>query len=502
MASGKAEPAFCRGDHTLKVPMELFQQNRQRLCERLRANKNIPKGAIVVLQSGVSETRNDSDNEPLFRQESYFHWTFGVEEPDFYGAVEVDTGRSILFPPNLPDAYAVWMGRLLTRDDFKRLYAVDEVVFSDKMAEALKEKSPSVLLTLYGLNTDSGKYSREAVFEGIANFTVNNEWLHPDITECRVFKTDLELQLLRYCNRISSEAHIAVMKAVRPEMFEYQAESLFHHYCRFNGGLRMVSYTCICGSGHNGSVLHYGHAGAPNSKQIQDGDMCLFDMGGEYYCYTSDITCSFPANGKFTPDQKAVYEAVLAASLAVMKAVKPGVSWVDMHKLAERRILEHLVALGALRGDVDRMMEVRLGAVFMPHGLGHFMGIDTHDVGGYPEGTERIDQPGLRSLRTVRTLEPRMVLTIEPGCYFIDALLDGALRNEQQREFLVEDVISRLRGFGGVRIEDDIAITEDGMELFTCVPRTVEEIERVMAAARPTHQPLPQQKGAQEQQAF
>merc|ERR1719370_1708871 len=121
-------------------------------------------------------------------------------------------------------------------------------------------------------------------------------------------------------------------------------------------------------------------------------------MGGEYYCYTSDITCSFPCNGVFTEKQKKIYNAVLKASRAVMNAVKPGVNWVDMHKLADRVHLAELKEYGILRGDVDDMMNVRLGALFMPHGLGHFLGLDTHDCGGYPEGIERRTEPGLRSL--------------------------------------------------------------------------------------------------------
>ncbi|KAF6768918.1 hypothetical protein AHF37_12343 [Paragonimus kellicotti] len=136
-------------------------------------------------------------------------------------------------------------------------------------------------------------------------------------------------------------------------------------------------------SGCNCAILHYGHAGSPNERLIQDGDMCLFDMGGEYYCYASDITCSFPANGRFTADQKIIYEAVLSASRAVLAELKPGVSWVELHELAERHILTHLIAGGLLRGNVEDMMRARLCATFMPHGLGHLMGCDVHDVGGY-----------------------------------------------------------------------------------------------------------------------
>jgi len=214
--------------------------------------------------------------------------------------------------------------------------------------------------------------------------------------------------------------------------------------------------------------------------------MCLFDMGGEYYCYASDITSSFPASGKFTEDQKNIYNAVLSANRAVLNAVKPGVSWVDMHLLANRVMLEGLTKSGILKGSVDEMMKANLAAVFQPHGLGHFMGIDVHDVGGYLEGhPDRPSLAGLKSLRTARTLKAGMVLTIEPGCYFIDHVLDKSLADKNLADFFVPEAIKRLRGFGGVRIEDDIAITESGVELLSNkVPRTVEEIEAVMAEGR------------------
>lgn len=495
MASETTCRGYSQGPHTLTVTTALHSLNRSRLCEYLHKNESVPKGSVVVLQGGEAQTQYCSDTEPVFRQESYFHWAFGVAEPDCYGAIDVATGKSIIFVPKLPDSYAVWMGKLYTLDDFKNKYQVDEVYYVEDIAKVIFSMKPEILLTLKGLNTDSGKTCREALFEGIGQFKVNNELLHPEIAKCRVYKTDLELQVLRYCNRISSEAHTEVMKRIRPGMKEYQLESIFRHYCYYMGGARHTSYTCICGTGENGAVLHYGHAGAPNSKTVKDGDMCLFDMGGEYYCYASDITCSFPANGKFTEKQRTIYEAVLKKSRTVMDAVKPGVSWLDMHLLAEKTQLEELKKAGLLKGDVEEMMKVRLGAVFMPHGLGHFMGLDVHDVGGYLEGhPARHNEPGLRSLRTARILEERMVLTIEPGIYFIDALLDQALNNPEQAEFLVAEEIEKYRNFGGVRIEDDIAVTSDGMELLTCVPRTVEEIETVMAEGQKLPSEFPQEK--------
>ncbi|XP_034041674.1 xaa-Pro dipeptidase [Thalassophryne amazonica] len=484
------ESVYWLGNDTLRVSAALFAENRRRLCAGLKATDGVEPKSVVVLQGGEETRRYCTDTDVAFRQESFFHWTFGVTEADCIGAVDVDSGKSILFVPKLPESYATWMGEIFPKEHFKNKYAVDEVHYTSEIADVLSGLSPAVLLTLRGRNTDSGSVSREASFDGISRFSVNNTLLHPVIVECRLLKTDMELEVLRYTNRISSEAHKMVMKQVKPGQKEYEMESLFQHYCYTKGGMRHTSYICICGTGHNSSVLHYGHAGAPNDKTIIDGDMCLFDMGGEYYCYSSDITCSFPANGKFTEDQKAIYEAVLKSSRTVMAAIKPGVKWTDMHRLADRVHLEELVRIGILKGNVDDMMNVHLGAVFMPHGLGHLLGIDVHDVGGYPAGVARVDEPGLRSLRMGRLVQERMVLTVEPGIYFINHLLDQALADPAQSCFISNEVLSRFRGFGGVRIEDDIAVTANGIELLTCVPRTVEEIEAFMSDSEKTFSPV------------
>ena len=174
--------------------------------------------------------------------------------------------------------------------------------------------------------------------------------------------------------------------------------------------------------------------------------------------------------------------------MAVRDKARPGASWRDMHLLANREMLEDLKAGGLLRGSVDDMMKVNLaGRVFQPHGLGHFIGLDVHDVGGYlPGHPERSKERGLRSLRTARVLKANMCLTIEPGCYFIDHVLDAALEDPELKQFLVKEKIEEFRGFGGVRIEDDVIIKEDGpVEVMSTVPRTVEEIEAWMAGEGP-----------------
>ncbi|CAL8085476.1 unnamed protein product [Calicophoron daubneyi] len=487
-AAARTAPVYQLGTKCLLVSMGLHGLNRKSLCDRLKAQwaKLAPvpslQGVYVVLQGGTESYVGSSDTANVFRQESYFHWAFGGLEPDWYGVIEVETLRSILFIPRTDDNTAIYSGVPAAPDEITVKYAVNETHYVDEMESFFKKFKPTLLLTLHGLNTDSDRYTQEAKFPGIEQFKVDNKILHPIMAECRVFKNPCELDVIRYACRVSSAAHRHLMRCVKPGMHEFEAESLFSSYCYFHGGMRHMCYTCIAASGKNCAVLHYGHAGAPNERVIQDGDLCLFDMGGEYYCYCSDITCTFPANGHFTDDQKLIYEAVYAASRAVLGAARPGASWVDLHKLAEKQILTHLLEGGLLQGSVDEMMAAKLGAVFMPHGLGHLMGCDVHDVGGYNPGQPpRIEEPGLRNLRTARKLEPNMVITVEPGCYFIDKLLDDALASEQQKHFLVASAISRFRGFGGVRIEDNIVITENGHELLTDVPRTVQEIEEWMA---------------------
>jgi Xaa-Pro dipeptidase len=186
-------------------------------------------------------------------------------------------------------------------------------------------------------------------------------------------------------------------------------------------------------------------------------------------------------NGKFTPEQKVIYDAVLDANRSVQRAMKPGTLWPDMHRLAERVIAERLRDAGLIRGTVDELMEAHIPALFMPHGLGHLMGLDVHDVGGYPEGTTRIDEPGIRSLRCGRYLEAGMVITVEPGIYFIDSVLERALADPLASRYLVREKLAHFRNFGGVRIEDDVLVTQNGSENLTKVPRDTSEMEAVMA---------------------
>lgn len=324
---------------------------------------------------------------------------------------------------------------------------------------------------------------------------------------------------MKYCAYVASNAHVAVMRSTHAGMMEYELEARFLFEIYKNGGCRRCAYTSICACGPNASVLHYGHAGAPNDRQLGEADIALLDMGSEYHGYVSDITCSFPVSGKFSSDQRGVYEGVLSAQIAVLENMRPGFSWVACHRAAERQILKALLGLGILRDPsascsstpqlrfhqpfsvfqlqlnssddgvlnslIDAMVNVDLGAVFFPHGLGHLIGCDTHDVGGYlPGSPDRSTKPGVDKLRTSRCLEAGMILTNEPGCYFIDMLLDRALASPEQAIYINNDVLKRFRGFGGVRLEDVVLVTETGPANLTLCPRTCEEVESVMSGGQ------------------
>jgi Xaa-Pro dipeptidase len=481
---------------------DVFGANRERLCVKLREASNVPPRSVVYLQGGASTTRYDSDHEPLFRQESYFLYLTGVKEPDCHVSIQIDTGFTTLYIPRLPPDYATIMGKIKTQHEWKTLYEVDAVEYTDDVESILEEaicqdeytngNRPRLLL-MEGQNSDSGNLYKAPSIQNqkLQQEHADTTTLYNILAECRVIKSPAELLIMRFVTELSSFAHAYVMRNVKPEMYEYQSESLFRHYCFYNYGCRLTGYTPICACGPNAAVLHYGHAGEPNSRKIQEGDLLLYDMGAELSSggYGSDITCSFPANGSFTAKQKDVFEGVLNAQRAVYAILKPGVSWVKCHEAAEAAILTKLAEIGIVVSgtrSIEELVDMRLGAVFMPHGLGHFIGIDTHDVGGYLAGNpNRSTLPGLKSLRTSRIMQENMTVTVEPGCYFIDHLLDEALADDSPlKPFLNAELLEEYRGFGGVRLEDVVAITAHGCVNYTLCPRTVKEIEHVMAGGK------------------
>ena len=488
---------------TLQIPMEVHASSRAKLVDLLRQAPYKIATGVLLLKGGEEQSVYDTDGEPLFRQDSWFNYLFGVKEPGVYGAIDMSTGLATLFIPKLPAEYRIWCGEIHPPSIFAASYAIEAVLYTDSLAEWLAaqlqaQPSSGKIYLLHGRNSDSGLYPKADFLPAIAGYETHlvdladspnrvdsspSLFFHA-LSTARVTKSQREIEVMRYCAWVASQAHVQVMRTAKVGMIEYELEAKFMYEIYAHGGCRRCAYTSICACGPNGAVLHYGHAAAPNDRPLEEGDMALLDMGAEYHGYVSDITCSFPISGVFTPDQRAIYSGVLAAQRAVLDGMKAGASWPDCHRLAEREVILSLQAVGVLLQEgvtAEELAGAGLGGVFFPHGLGHLIGCDTHDVGGYLDGTpERLPGPGLSKLRTARTLEAGMVLTNEPGCYFIDALLDAAVADEAKKKYINVDVLSRFRGFGGVRLEDVVLVLQDGCENLTTCPRTIDEVEDVI----------------------
>ena len=282
-------PFFCMGLDTYKVPQDFHTHNRNRLLKALStilfASSSPKRSSFIFLKGGSNPERNDTDHEPIFRQESYFHYLFGVKEPGFSGMIDVSNGEVTLFMPRLPKEYATFMGKIPLPQDICETYHVENCKYTDEIHVFLSCKlrpstssSSSVLFLLEGRNSDSGNMYIAPSFPPVFDVFIDKCTLFPILAECRVIKSKHELELMRHVAELTSEAHVEVMRNCKPGMTEWQLEALFRHYVYFNYGCRNVAYTPICACGPNSSVLHYGHAGAPNERTLLATDLCLMDM--------------------------------------------------------------------------------------------------------------------------------------------------------------------------------------------------------------------------------
>ena len=479
---------FTRGEGTLSIPYSMHKDHRNKLLASLRAVH--PKGC-VFLKGGVEQAIYDTDTTWDFKQESNFQWLFGAKEVNLFGAVDVAKGTSYLFIPRLPDNYAQWYGPIKKPEWFRDTYEVDEVFYSDEIAETLSSVTDTLIVP-EGVNHDSGAHPVENTFEGIEKFTTHkSKDLYSHLAELRVIKDEMELKILQFTNDVSSEAHIITMREAQraDRKMEYHSEAEFK-YQSFLRGCPRVGYSCICPAGPRNATLHYGHPGEPNEHTVKEGDLKLHDMGAEYHGYTADITCTFPIGGKFDAEQTIVYNAVWKAVLAVENAILPGVNNTTLHRLAHRVLLEEMTAAGLFKGDIEEMLAEDLMGIFMPTGLGHQMGLDVHDVGGYEPGQGKSiladvkPYPINQNLRFARACQVGMVFTVEPGMYFNDWLIEKLYASPKLLSYVNEPLLKQFLHVGGVRIEDNIVVTETGCRVLTNVPRTVAEIEAVIAGEK------------------
>jgi Xaa-Pro dipeptidase len=289
------------------------------------------------------------------------------------------------------------------------------------------------------------------------------------LCDTRGVKNEREKKLLKYIAKISNEAHIALMKYMAVGLNERDTENFFLQYLRDKYYTKFMAYGCICASGPNSATLH----AVENNRDMQAGDLYLTDMGIRFLGYCSDISATFPVNGKFTDKQKNIYNIVLESNRTVIKSMKPGITkYAEIDKLSKIVILKGLQKIGILKSEYDAedMFNDGLARTFMPHTVGHFLGLDVHDLG--------------RKTVTYKSnaiLQNGNFITVEPGIYFIDMLMDEAEASPILSKYLNVEELEKYRGFGGVRIEDDVMFEEDYVESYQLeLPREVDEIEKIM----------------------
>lgn len=471
-----------------------FLDRRQRFAEAV--------GDGLAIVPGGTEVYRNADTAYPFRQNSDFFFLTGFDEPEAVAVFNPTHAkeRFVLFVRPRDREQEVWTGRRAGVEGAIGTYGADTAYpvaqLDDKLREWMLERStlfhrlgnpahdPRVLRLVGEL--------RAARARGHAT-PVRIEDPGPVIHEMRLRRSPVELGWQRRACAISRDAHAEAMRVARPGMHEYEVQAALELVFRAHGSPRNA-YPSIVASGPNACILHYD----ANTRRMEDGDLLLIDAACEYGHYASDITRTFPVNGRFTPSQREVYELVLRAQLAALGRARPGARFEDMHEAARRVLTEGLVTLGALPGGVEESLAMHHYREFFMHGTGHWLGMDVHDVGDY--------RVGGRS----RILEPGMVFTIEPGLYFDPArdavtfhlreyseqeMWDRRFRlgaaaarrlEEEEREKapkVVHPVPKALRGIG-VRIEDDVLVTADGCEVLTAgTPKTADEVERTCAEA-------------------
>jgi len=428
------------------------------------------QSGVVFIQGSETMYRYKTDYEFPFRQESNFWYLTGANEADCSLILDLKKEEYHLFVPKRDAQYAVWHGYVKTKEQYQEQYKPDHLHYQNDILHVLNTIKPEMVYCL----TDEQAEFIEDLDRG---FNVETDALADALTFCRVLKTDWELDQMREACRINDLAYMEVIKSINPGMKEYEIKAIFNKV-QIENGLLQDAYNGIFASGINASILHY----VENNSPVNDGDLFLMDAGFECNGYAADYTRTFPVNGKFTDIQAGIYQSVLNAHTEVIESIRPGVKMEDLHLMAARIMMGGLKKLGIIKGEIDDIMEQNIFALFFPHGLGHFLGLDTHDVGGYPKGVERIDRPGIKFLRARRELMPGMVITIEPGIYFVPAVLEPAMDDPEKVKFLNVEKVKSLLNFGGIRIEDNIVVTEDGFENMTNVPKEIDEIEKLMGA--------------------
>ncbi|KAK0622735.1 putative Xaa-Pro aminopeptidase [Immersiella caudata] len=444
------------------------KRHAQRVTEYIRSK--IPNATgVLYLESRATKLLEDNDEPEPFRQRRFFYYLTGCALADCYVIHDMDASKTTLFIPPIDPESVIWSGLPVSAEEAKAQYDVDEVKYTtDVNATLARVGSEKSNATIYAIPNQVSEHVTFLEFDH-KNFSILKE----AIEVSRVVKDEFELAMIAKANAVSEKAHVAVLKKVKHAQNERELEAIFLGEC-ISRGARHQAYHGIFASGRSAATLHYVHNNAPMADKLN----LLLDSGAEWDCYASDITRTFPINGKFSKESREIYDIVLKMQLECIAALKEGVLWDDVHLLAHKIAIDGLLELGILKGDKEEILANRTSVAFFPHGLGHYLGMDTHDTGGNP----RYDDPDtmFRYLRVRGTLPAGSVITVEPGIYFCNFIIEPYLRDEKHSKYIDASVLEKYWDVGGVRIEDNIVITKEGSENLTTVVKTVEDMEQII----------------------
>lgn len=408
------------------------------------------KGAAFIFPAAREYLRNPDVTFP-FRQESNFFYLTGFEEPEAW--VVITPEKTVFFVRKRDPVMEIWEGERHGIDGALKIFGAEEAYLHEEFSEKLPELLKNVEKVYYRANLDEAedrivmgaleKHRRSMGRSGRPLLSIADP--NTVLAGMRILKSKEEIEAMKHACEITAAAHKAAMKEVRPGMNECEVEAFIDYQFRKNGSQR-IGYGSIVAGGKNACCLHY----RANNEMMKDGDLLLVDAGAEYNYYTSDVTRTYPIGKKFSKTQATIYDLVLKAQLGCIAMAKPGVTQVQIHRHASEVLVEGALSLGLLKGKTEELITSGAMKRFYPHGTGHWLGMDVHDIGLYQLNGEP------------RKLEPGMMFTIEPGFYIQPNDMDAP---------------EEYRGIG-IRIEDDILITPTGCDVMTSgVPKTREEIE-------------------------
>jgi Xaa-Pro aminopeptidase len=450
--------------------------------ERRNVLKNNFNSGLLLFPGNNESPANYQGNTFEFRQDSTFLYYFGLDIPNLFAVIDIENNSETLFGDDFSVEDIVWMGPQPTISELSEKSGVSN---SDTF-EQLREKIKNAILQGRRIHFLPQYRTENLILIGDL-LGINPERLNDytskefiiSVVNQRSIKAPEEIKEIDYAVDIANKMHTAAMKMLKPGVQEKKIAGMIEGVALSLG--RGMSFRPIVSK--HGETLHNHY----HENYLETGDLLVNDSGAETSLYyASDITRTLPVGGKFSQKQKEIYEIVLKAQMSAIEATKPGVTYKELHLLASKIITEGLISLGLMRGNVDDAVTAGAHALFFPHGLGHMMGLDVHDMEnlgekyvGYDESVNRSEQFGLNYLRLAKALKPGFVFTVEPGIYFISQLIDMWKKQDKNSEYINYDKVEDYRGFGGIRIEDNVLVTEDGYRVLGSkpIPKSVEEVE-------------------------